>query len=138
MASRIKWTGSAWQELEHAADYIAQDSPRYAAAFVDEVRSAARSLRRFPNRGRVVPEVGDESVRELFVKSYRLIYEIRRAPGHTCLDSRRTKIANGFGVTIIDPSRSKATRSSGWGIFALDVVSEPCDYRNLFVQSSAM
>lgn len=25
-----------------------------------------------------VPEVGDESVRELFVKSYRLIYEIRR------------------------------------------------------------
>lgn len=78
MASRIKWTGSAWRELEHAADYIAQDSPRYAAAFVDEVRSAARSLRRFPNRGRVVPEVGDESVRELFVKSYRLIYEIRR------------------------------------------------------------
>lgn len=78
MASRIKWTGSAWRELEHAANYIAQDSPRYAAAFVDAVRSAARSLRRFPNRGRVVPEVGDEAVSELFVKSYRLIYETRR------------------------------------------------------------
>jgi toxin ParE1/3/4 len=28
-------------------------------------------------RGRVVPELGDDLVRELFVKSYRLIYEIR-------------------------------------------------------------
>jgi plasmid stabilization system protein ParE len=28
--------------------------------------------------GRIVPEVRDESVRELIVKSYRLIYEIRR------------------------------------------------------------
>ena len=37
-----------------------------------------RALRSFPNRGRVVPEVGDESLRELFVKSYRLIYEIQR------------------------------------------------------------
>ena len=39
-----------------------------------------RSLRKFPNRGRVVPEVMDEPVRELFVKRYRLIYEIHE--GH--------------------------------------------------------
>jgi toxin ParE1/3/4 len=77
VAARVSWTESAWQEVEQAASYIAQDSPRYAAALVDEIRSAARSLRRFPNRGRIVPEVGDETVRELFVKNYRLIYEIR-------------------------------------------------------------
>ena len=78
MAFRVAWTESAWQELEQAADFIARDSPRFAAALVDEVRSAASSLRRFPKRGRVLPEVGDESIRELFVKSYRLIYEIRQ------------------------------------------------------------
>ncbi len=79
MASRIRWTDSAWRELRHAANYIAQDSPRYASAFVDAVRAAARSLEKFPKRGRVVPEISDEAVRELFVKSYRLIYEIREA-----------------------------------------------------------
>ena len=47
------------------------------------LRSSMRFDRRalapqVPQPGRVVPEVGDESVRELFVKSYRLIYEIRR------------------------------------------------------------
>jgi len=43
---------------------------------VDEVRFAARSLKKSPKRGRVVPEIGDPAVREIFVKSYRLIYEV--------------------------------------------------------------
>jgi toxin ParE1/3/4 len=77
VARRVAWTESAWHELECAATFIARDSPRYAAALVDDARTAARSLRNFPRRGRIVPEVPDDAVRELFVKSYRLIYEIR-------------------------------------------------------------
>ena len=77
MARRITWTDSAWQELECAAGFIERDSRRYAAALVEEARDAARSLKKFPRRGRVVPETGDELIRELFVKSFRLIYEIR-------------------------------------------------------------
>lgn len=72
---RVVWTESAWQELECAAHFIARDSPTYAAALVSEARSAARSLRLFPRKGRIVPEIGDENIRELIVKSYRLIYE---------------------------------------------------------------
>ena len=37
---------------------------------------AAQSLKKFPQRGRIVPELRDASVREIFVKQYRLIYEI--------------------------------------------------------------
>jgi toxin ParE1/3/4 len=77
VARRVAWTDSAWQELESAAGFIARDSQRYAAALVAEARFASRSLSKFPRRGRVVPEVADERVRELFVKSYRLIYEVR-------------------------------------------------------------
>ena len=77
MAGRVAWTDSAWQELESAADFIARDSLRYAAALVAEARFVSRSLTKFPLRGRVVPEVADERIRELFVKSYRLIYEVR-------------------------------------------------------------
>ena len=74
---RVAWTDSAWQELESAASFIARDSRRYAAALVAEAGLASRSLLKFPRRGRVVPELADEMVRELFVKSYRLIYEVR-------------------------------------------------------------
>lgn len=77
MARRVVWAESAWQEVECAASFISRDSPRYAAALVDEARSAAQTLRTFPARGRIVPELNDGSVRELFVKKYRLIYELR-------------------------------------------------------------
>jgi len=40
----------AWTDLDQAAAYIAKDSPYYAAAFVREVRDAARSLREFAER----------------------------------------------------------------------------------------
>ena len=77
MAWRVRWTTSAWDNVERQAAYIARDSPRYAAALLREARLAARSLRQFPNRGRIVPEEGNPAVRELFVfHSYRLLYEV--------------------------------------------------------------
>jgi len=76
MALRVRWTESAWRDLEEVADYIARDSRHYAAAFVAEARDAARSLALFARRGRVVPELGDDSLREIFVSRYRLIYRV--------------------------------------------------------------
>jgi len=77
MARRIVWTEPALEDLEAAAAYIARDSPRYAAAVVREAQQAARSLKEFSRRGRIVPELGDPSVREIFVRKFRLIYERR-------------------------------------------------------------
>lgn len=76
MAYRVGWTESAWQELEAAAQYIARDSSYFAFALIHEARLAAQSLQESPNRGRIVPDLGDASVREIFVKQYRLIYEV--------------------------------------------------------------
>jgi len=76
MARKIKWTGVAWNDLEEEADYIAKDSPHYAAAFVSEARDAARSLTYLAERGRIVPELNNPSIRELFVRSYRRIYQV--------------------------------------------------------------
>jgi plasmid stabilization system protein ParE len=70
------WTESAWRDLEEVADYIAKDSSHYAAAFVREAREAARTLANLAERGRAVPEFNDPDIRELFVRSYRLIYQI--------------------------------------------------------------
>lgn len=76
MAPKIAWARVAWRDLEEAAEYIAKDSPHYAAAFVREAREAARSLAYFAARGRIVPEFHTPSIRELFVRSYRLIYQV--------------------------------------------------------------
>jgi toxin ParE1/3/4 len=74
VARTVVWSEPAWHDLEQVADYIAQDSPHYAATFVREVRDAARSLSTFAERGRVVPELNDPAVRELLVGRYRLMY----------------------------------------------------------------
>jgi toxin ParE1/3/4 len=76
VARRVRWATPALENLQQAAAYIGLDSPRYAAALVREARDAARSLRRFSDRGRLVPEAQDASVRELFIGSYRLIYRV--------------------------------------------------------------
>ena len=77
MAWRVRWTDPAWEAVERQASYIAQDSPRYAAALIRSAREAARSLKQFPNRGRVVPEENNPGLRELFVfNSYRMLYHV--------------------------------------------------------------
>lgn len=76
MARKVAWSETAWRDLENIADYIAQDSPGYAAAFVSRIRDQARSLNQLANRGRIVPELGEPAVRELLIGNYRLIYEI--------------------------------------------------------------
>ena len=77
MGWRVRWTTPAWTDVEEQARFIARDSPRYAVVLQREAQAAASSLRRFAKRGRIVPERGDERLRELIVAaSYRLIYRI--------------------------------------------------------------
>lgn len=79
MAWKVKWTRPALEDMEQIADYIAADSKFYAAAFVRDIREAARSLRQVARRGRVVPELSDPTIRELLIGNYRLLYQLRRA-----------------------------------------------------------
>lgn len=76
MAREVVWTDPAWDDLAGIAGYIARDSNFYAAAFVQEVKDAAASLAEFAERGQIVPEFGDETIRELLVRSYRLVYKV--------------------------------------------------------------
>ncbi|HZQ17856.1 MAG TPA: type II toxin-antitoxin system RelE/ParE family toxin [Terriglobales bacterium] len=76
MAHRIVWSRRAVQDLEAIAEYIAQDSPAYAAGVVRTVIGQTKALSRFPRSGRTVPEFDDENIRELVAYSYRVIYRI--------------------------------------------------------------
>jgi addiction module RelE/StbE family toxin len=77
MAHRVVWSQRAVQDLEAIAEYIAQDSPAYAAGVVRRIINQTKSLSRFPHSGRKVPEFDDENIRELLAYSYRVIYRIQ-------------------------------------------------------------
>ena len=76
MVRQVKWALTALDDLEKAANYIEKDSPRYASILVQESFQAARSLEQWFERGRIVPEIENQNIRELFVMNYRLVYQI--------------------------------------------------------------
>jgi len=56
---------------------VARDSEQYANLLVDRIIAAVDRLEGFPLSGRVVPEVGDESLREVIYRNYRIVYRLR-------------------------------------------------------------
>jgi plasmid stabilization system protein ParE len=83
VAYEIDWAESAVVTLLDAVEYIARDSPSYAAALAIRAERAAASLSELPERGRRVGEFDDEAVREIAVDSYRLIYRVQ--PGRVMI-----------------------------------------------------
>ena len=64
MAYRVAWSPRAIEDLEAIAQYISADSSAYAATVVKTILNTTRNLSRFPFAGRIVPELGDENIRE--------------------------------------------------------------------------
>ena len=76
MAHEVIWAQSAVDDLIEAVEFIAKDSPSYAATLASSASAAAKSLMRLPDRGHRVREYRDPNIRELIVgRSYRLIYK---------------------------------------------------------------
>jgi plasmid stabilization system protein ParE len=78
----VIWTPGARTDLDEIVAYIAGDSLQAALAFLEEALESADSLATLSERGRVVPELNDPIVRELFIKRYRLLYEIHEREIH--------------------------------------------------------
>lgn len=64
-------------QLRHIHDYIDQDSPLYARRVSEALVQKTIGLDELPRKGRMVPELNDETVRELPLYSYRILYEIK-------------------------------------------------------------
>jgi plasmid stabilization system protein ParE len=72
----VKWSVPARNDLKQIHDFIANDSKYYARKVIQDIVTKTETLTDFPEAGRVVPEISDQNIRELFVYSYRLVYEI--------------------------------------------------------------
>lgn len=78
MEYRVTWSPEALEDLESIAAYIERDSSFYAQSVVSKILSVSRNIKEFPLIGRVVPELDDEKIRERFVYSYRLVYQMKQ------------------------------------------------------------
>ncbi len=72
----VKWTGPSRKDLRKIYDYIALDSRYYAKKVANDIVDKAETLEAFPDTGRIVPEINHPNIREVFIYSYRLIYEV--------------------------------------------------------------
>ena len=72
----VIWSEPARNDLKNIHEYIAQDSSFYAQQVSISIIEKTETLVDFPDIGRVVPEIDDSKMREVFVHSYRIIYEI--------------------------------------------------------------
>ena len=73
---RVAWTLGAQDALSEALEFIAEESPDGAIRVLHATMDLAESLETLSERGRMVPEYDDSSVREIFVYSYRLMYRL--------------------------------------------------------------
>jgi plasmid stabilization system protein ParE len=76
LAREVVWGRRARSDLRLAINHIQADSPTAARSFASAIIQTSRSLSTLSERGRVVPELGQDEVRELLLGRYRLIYEV--------------------------------------------------------------
>lgn len=76
---KVVWSPLAEQRALEAVEYIAQDRPRTAAAWLEKLLERVGKLEQFPHQGRVVSEIGIPVYREVLHQPYRIIYRVDAA-----------------------------------------------------------
>lgn len=75
---KIVWAPLAADRASEIAVYLARESPEAASRWFRQVLSKVAPLRRFPNRGRQVPEMRRPDIREVVFPPYRILYRVEK------------------------------------------------------------
>lgn len=74
--AEVIWAVRAYQHLVQIGDYIEMDSPFQAKRVIELITRQTYLLKENVRIGHKVPEMGDDSYRELRVFNYRILYKI--------------------------------------------------------------
>ena len=77
MVKSVRWSEEALADIDGIAEFISRDSLQYAQQVVERLFELSDGIVEQPLAGRIVPEIENENIRERFLYSYRLIYEVR-------------------------------------------------------------
>jgi toxin ParE1/3/4 len=76
MDYQVALSRSARKDLRDIVRYISVDAPDRALVFGQFLVSRTKTLAQFPELGRIVPEFNDKLIREIVIRSYRVIYRV--------------------------------------------------------------
>jgi toxin ParE1/3/4 len=90
----VRWSETSENDLISIVQHLADDSPHQTYEIFKNIKKRASSLRAFPDRGRIVPELLDQGVtqyRELIISSWLIIYRVSENKVYvlSVLDSRQ-------------------------------------------------
>ncbi len=72
---KIHVSDSAYRDLENIKDYYADEGiPHIGKQFISSIIEHIQTLSDNPNIGRIVPEFGEEKIRELIHTPFRVVY----------------------------------------------------------------
>ena len=74
--AELVWSPRSLKDIELIFEFIKQDSIEAARAFVNDLIIETLNIPMFPYKGRLVPELNNDQIREKIFKSYRIIYRI--------------------------------------------------------------
>ncbi|MBI4498274.1 MAG: type II toxin-antitoxin system RelE/ParE family toxin [Chloroflexi bacterium] len=72
----VIWSEHALRDLEVACLFMSRDRPEAAQRLREQAFRTTERLADFPRSGRMVPETNSDDFREIFVQSYRIIYQV--------------------------------------------------------------
>ena len=76
MAYKLIWSPASRDDLRDIVTFISRDSPSRSEAFGYRLIAEADKLQNFSELGRVVPEYDVSTIREIIVRSYRIVYRV--------------------------------------------------------------
>ncbi len=74
----LVWTEPALYDLNEIGDYIALNNPSASFRLMRKVVASIERLARYPESGRVIPEIGPSPFREVIVGPCRIFYRIKQ------------------------------------------------------------
>jgi toxin ParE1/3/4 len=72
----LRWSRRATRDLLEIGDFIATDDPVAARRWIEKLRARAALVAVTPLGGRRVPELDRNDVREVFLRTYRIVYRV--------------------------------------------------------------
>jgi len=92
------WSDRALRDLNGIDAYIADDDPVAAERWVDKLVAAAERAVVLPNSGQAVREKGREHLKQILVRTYRIVYRF---------DDKRVEIVTVFEGHLLLPDDVK-------------------------------
>jgi plasmid stabilization system protein ParE len=73
---KIVWSPLSYERLENIYEFISDKDTVAAKKLINRIFERVESLSKYPERGRKVPEINRNEIREIFESEYRIIYKI--------------------------------------------------------------